>query len=270
VNLSGADLSGADFSDTDLKGANLDGANLSGASLRNAVLNGARLRDTDMTRAGFMWTLLANVDLSAVVGLDTVFHGGPSTLGLDTFYRSQGRIPEPFLRGAGVPENFIAIMKSLTPSAFDFYSCFISYSSKDQDFADHLHADLQVNGVRCWFASHDIQGGRKIHEQIDEAIRTHDRLLLIVSDASMSSNWVKTEIADARAREVKEKRQMLFPIGLSPFERIESWKQFDAGTGIDSASEIRQYFIPDFSNWRDHDSYARAFGRLLRDLSISA
>jgi len=85
VNLSGADLSGADFSDTDLKGANLDGANLSGASLRNAVLNGARLRDTDMTRAGFMWTLLANVDLSAVVGLDTVFHGGPSTLGLDTF-----------------------------------------------------------------------------------------------------------------------------------------------------------------------------------------
>ncbi|HEX5106252.1 MAG TPA: toll/interleukin-1 receptor domain-containing protein, partial [Pirellulaceae bacterium] len=52
-----------------------------------------------------------------------------------------------------------------------FYSCFISYSTKDQDFADRLYADLQARGVRVWFAPHDIQGGRKIHEQIDEAIR---------------------------------------------------------------------------------------------------
>jgi hypothetical protein len=28
-------------------------------------------------------------------------------------------------------------------------------------------------GVRCWFAPHDIQGGKTIHEQIDEAIRLH-------------------------------------------------------------------------------------------------
>ena len=41
---------------------------------------------------------------------------------------------------------------------------------------------------------------------------------------------------------------------------------FDADTGIDSAREIREYFIPDFSNWKDHDSYATAFERLLRDL----
>ena len=40
----------------------------------------------------------------------------------------------------------------------------------------------------CWFAPHDIQGGRKIHEQIDEAIRVYDKLLLILSDASMNSN----------------------------------------------------------------------------------
>ena len=60
-------------------------------------------------------------------------------------------------------------------------------------FADHLYADLQARGVRCWFAPHDIQGGRKIHEQIDEAIRVYDKLLLILSDASMNSSWVKTE-----------------------------------------------------------------------------
>jgi hypothetical protein len=107
--------------------------------------------------------------------------------------------------------------------------------------------------------------GRKIHEQIDEAIRCYDKLLLILADASMNSNWVKTEIANARAREL-EKRQVLFPIAVIPFERIRSWTLFDADTGIDTAREIREYFIPDFSYWRDLDSFSRAFDRLLRDL----
>ena len=146
---------------------------------------------------------------------------------------ARGKIPESFLRGGGVPENFITYMRSLTGAAFDFYSCFISYCTTDQEFADRLHADLQAAGVRCWFAPHDIQGGRKIHEQIDEAIRVYDKLLLILSDASMNSNWVKTEIANARAKEKQQKRQMLFPITLVPFERIKTWKLFDADTGID-------------------------------------
>ena len=47
-----------------------------------------------------------------------------------------------------------------------------------------LYADLQNSGVRCWFAPHDIQGGKKIHEQLEEAIRGYDRLLLILSEFS--------------------------------------------------------------------------------------
>jgi hypothetical protein len=121
-------------------------------------------------------------------------------------------------------------------------------------------------GVRCWFASHDVQGGRKIHEQIDEAIRLHDRLLLILSDASMASEWVKTEIAHARQKELSQKRQVLFPVTLVPFTAVQEWKCFDADSGNDSAREIREYFIPDFSNWKNYDQYERAFDRLLKDL----
>jgi hypothetical protein len=161
-------------------------------------------------------------------------------------------------------------MKSLTCSAFDFYSCFISYSTRDQEFADRLYADLQARGVRSWFAPHDIQAGKKIHEQIDDAIKVYDKLLLILSDASMSSTWVKTEIANARAREVQQKRQMLFPLSLVPFDRIKAWKLFDADTGIDNAREIREYFVPDFSNWKDHDVYTKAFDLLVRDLKAGA
>ena len=42
--------------------------------------------------------------------------------------------------------------------------------------------------------------------QIDEAIRVFDKLLLILSPDSMNSEWVKTEIAKAKKRELKEKR----------------------------------------------------------------
>jgi hypothetical protein len=31
-----------------------------------------------------------------------------------------------------------------------------------------------------------------------------------------------------------------------------------------------EYFIPDFPNWKDHDSYAKAFDRLVRDLKAGA
>jgi hypothetical protein len=266
ANLEDANLTLANLEDANLTDADLTGANLTNAYLHSVNLTGTNLDGMNLTGAIAAHILFANVDLSTVLGLDEVRHWGPCTIGLDTIYRSHGKIPEIFLRGAGVPENFITFMKSLTGAALDFYSCFISYSTKDQDFADRLYADLQAKGVRCWFAPHDIQGGRKIHEQIDEAIKVHDKLLLVLSDASMSSNWVKTEIANAQAKEEQQKRQMLFPISVVPFDRIKAWKLFDADTGIDSAREIREYFIPDFSHWKDHDIYAKAFDLLVQDL----
>ena len=120
--------------------------------------------------------------------------------------------------------------------------------------------------MRCWVALHDIQSGRKLHEQIEQAIRTHERLLLILSSHSMKGEWVKTEIAKARQREVHEKRQVLFPVRLVSFEAVRDWECFDADTGKDSAREIRAYFIPDFSNWKNYDAYQEALRRLLRDL----
>jgi hypothetical protein len=274
--LFAADLLGADLSESKLIGANfrfgilaganlaaadLSGANLGGANLRGAFLDWARLTESTME-----YTTLGDVDLRSVEGLESVRHGAPSSIGIDTIYRSKGKIPEVFLRGAGVPEEFITYMKSLVMNPIEFYSCFISYSTKDQEFAERLHGDLQNKNVRCWFAPHDVQGGKKLHEQIDEAIRVHEKVLLILSAESMNSEWVKTEIAKARKREVREKKQVLFPVRLVPFEAIRDWECFDADAGKDSAREIREYFIPDFSEWKEHDKYKKAFERLLGDL----
>ena len=257
-----------------------------GANLIGANLNGADLGEANFDEAVAEGTMFADVDLSATKGLETVVHNAPSTVGTDTIYKSHGKIPEAFLRGCGLADWEIEAAKLYDPSLssaattdiayqlvhlrnsqpFQYYSCFISYSTKDQAFAERLHADLQAKSVRCWFAPHDIQGGRKIHEQIDDAIRLHDKLLLILSEHSMSSNWVKTEIANARQREEREKKNLLFPITLAPMEEVKKWKLFDADLGVDSAREVREYFIPDFSRWKEHDSYQAALGRLVGDL----
>ena len=264
-NLAGANLTGADLGLVDLTETDLEGATLTDADLQLAHLGWTRLQEADLTRAHFQQTVFACADLRNAKGLSTCIHVGPSSIDHSTILTSWP-IPVEFLRGCGMPESLIQYLPTLLQQPIQFHSCFISYSTKDQDFADSLHADLQANGVRCWFAPHNIHGGRKIHEQIDEAIRLYDRLLLILSDHSMNSEWVKTEIANARQREEREKRQMLFPISLVSYEKVKEWKTLDADTGKDSAREIREYFIPDFSNWKDHDSYQAAFHRLLRDL----
>jgi hypothetical protein len=64
-----------------------------------------------------------------------------------------------------------------------------------------------------------------------------------------------TEIRNARQAEIRESRRKLFPIRLVGFDAIRKWKCFDADTGKDLAVELREYHIPDFSNWKDHDLF---------------
>jgi hypothetical protein len=132
-----------------------------------------------------------------------VVHHGPSVISIDTIYFSHGHIPDIFLRGAGVPDPMIDYMHSLVESMnpIDYYSCFISYSSKDENFANRLYADLQNKGVRCWFAPEDMKIGDKIRPRIDEAIRIHDKLLLVLSKHSVESDWVEKEVETALEKE---------------------------------------------------------------------
>ena len=243
-------------------------ADLRGASLLVADFHGANLNEAELSQATCGHTVFANIDISAVSGLDEVVHAGPSSIAFDTLLLSKGKIPEAFLRGCGVPgyliENQKALIGAIQP--IQFYSCFISYSTKNQDFAERLHSRMRNTGLRVWFSPEDIQGGKKLHEQIDEAIRLYDKLLLVLSLESMRSEWVKTEIRKARKAELREKRRKLFPIRLVEFDAIRDWECFDADSGKDLAVEIREYFVPDFSNWKDHDSFEAGWTRLLKDL----
>ena len=128
-----------------------------------------------------------------------------------TLFRS-GNLPISFLRGCGLPDAVIEYLPSLCGSVLQFYSCFIIYSSNYQKFANRLHADLQNAGVRCWFAPHDLPIGAKTWDAIDEAIRLREKLLVILSEASIGSDWVEDEVNKAYAEERDRKAIVLFPI----------------------------------------------------------
>jgi hypothetical protein len=53
---------------------------------------------------------------------------------------------------------------------------------------------------------------------------------------------------------------------LMPAEALYDWECMDLETEQDIAEEVRTYYIPDFSEWKQHDAFERAFARLLRDL----
>ena len=284
----------ADFSNANLYQAHFHGSgtiktNFTGAILSEAkfdenstvhesIFTGALLVGTkfvpcdfgtaNLAQAIFHGAFIIDSDLSKCIGLVDAVHQGPSTISLGTIYRSNGRIADAFLLGTGIPESFIPFIPSLVGAqeGIQFHSCFISYSHKDEDFARRLHARMRAANLRVWYAPEDMQGGRKLNEQIETAIHLQDKLLLVLSEASMGSEWVAHEIYTARQREKRENRQILFPIALCPFEQIRQWKSFDADTGKDMAREVREYLIPDFSGWKDHDTFEEKFTRLLRDL----
>jgi hypothetical protein len=151
-----------------------------------------------------------------------------------------------------------------------YHSVFISYSTADEDFSKKLHEALTLAGLRTWYAPHDMRPGEKIHQQIHSAIEQYDKLLLVLSDASIKSDWVGTELYKARRRERAKGVRMLFPVRLATIDALRNWSAFDADSGQDLAREVREYFIPDFSGWRDDAVFDREVSRLIDNLRVEA
>ena len=56
--------------------------------------------------------------------------------------------------------------------------------------------------------------GNKIRDQIDQSIRIHDKLLLVLSEPSINSEWVEDEVEAAFGQERQRHKTVLFPIRL--------------------------------------------------------
>ena len=268
TDFSEADLCNCNLTNSEFSMVNFEKAKLDNTLLQDAVFWSSIFYETDFRGCIVNHCVFANTDLSMAIGLDKVNHGGPTSIGIDTFYQSKGKIPESFLRGCGVLDDAIAYMNSLVNEAepIQFYSCFISYSSRDEEFTKRLHSRMRDAKLRVWYAPEDMKGGRKIHEQIDSAIKVHDKLLVVISEHSIHSEWVLSEVRKALDAEKREHKRKLFPIRLVDMETLRNWELIDTDTGIDLAKALREYHIPDFSNWKDHDDFEKGFDKLLKDL----
>jgi TIR domain/Pentapeptide repeats (8 copies) len=268
-----ADVSGARFKEAHAEGVDFSGCDLSRASFYKATLIKANFTGANLFRTAFRAarcrdTVFADVDLETALGLDEVNHIGRSPVSIDTLYRSSGNIPKVFLLGTGLPEVFVDYVPSLVEASagIRFHSCFISYSHLDEPFARRLWARMRQEGIRVWFAPEEMQGGEKLFDQIERAIHMHDKLVLVLSNSSIRSNWVETELRKALQPEQRDRGRKLFPIRLVDMETIRQWKCPDADSGKDLATEVREYYIPDFSHWLVESEFEKEFAKLRRDL----
>jgi|SRR5450755_538476 TIR domain/Pentapeptide repeats (8 copies) len=271
ADLSGAHLSGADLShailseailsEVTLSRANLSDANLSDANLSGANLSGANLSGADLSEVYFYDTTFARIDLSNVKGLDTAFHNGPSVVDTKSVtFPFDEHTRRHFMSGVGFSNTFIDYLPSLLVTPIQYHSLFISYSHRDQTFAERLHRELQKKGVRCWFAPHDLRPGTPILRGIEEAIHLHEKLLLILTKHAVNSSWVEREVDAALYQEIERSQDVLFPIRLdnTVLESTAGW-----------ARRLRHRHIGDFTQWQEEDAYQQAFTTLLRHLKIS-
>jgi uncharacterized protein YjbI with pentapeptide repeats len=105
TDLTGADLSRADLSACLIRRAQLDDANLEGANLSEACFAGGKPRGTRFAGARVR-TTFSHVDLSGARDLERVIHVGPSSIGVDTLYRSAGRSRSRFCATRGCRRRF--------------------------------------------------------------------------------------------------------------------------------------------------------------------
>ena len=303
ANLENALLMSANLSDSSLRNANLKGADLWNALLEDAVLIDANLQNaelslatfanTDLERANFTgatmgYTTIVACDLTEVVGLDTIVHRGPSSIGVDTLQFSLSMLPHSFLKGCGLPDHIIEFVESVARKPIQFYSCFLSHSAEDKPFAKHLYDKLQGSSVRCWYFPESARTGEKLWDEINKAIRLHDKLVIICTSNSLNSEAVIKEIKEGLRREQEEvvrrnqdaenvvsgkwtqeefarrryHTRVLFPIALNDYV-FTDWDH-------PLKYELQKSrVIGDFRNWEDPKTFDKAFQKLLKDLNSS-
>lgn len=297
ADLHGAILRGADLRQTQLNGVNLRGANLTAACLRAANLSranltvanlsGAELDGAVLTQATVGGTNFSDLDLAGTQALATVVHEGPSSIGVDTLAKSRGAIPQSFLRGCGLApwqvldaqlcdpalaaEQIAALQQQVfqvrTRGRLCLGGVFLSYSSADAEFVGKVQERLQTQGVPTWLDLRDSVAG-PLDKHIFKAIRPHDVVVPVLSEASLASGWVVGELEMARRKQQSELRDVLCPVALD-----DGWRR-----KLDPADPDRALWLTlkhdksvlDFSQWRDEALFELQCARLVRGLRIYA
>ena len=217
ANLSGANFTGASFAGASLVRANLSRATLARADLFQTQIWGGNLAEADFTGAALGYTVFQDCDLSPAAGLADLRHDAPSTIGLDTLYRSGGQIPAAFLSAAGVPPSVAALQETIAAAPPWRAECYISCRDDDEDFARQLSAELSARGVTNWVFSERVRGSALVsrlsssdQEEVERWLRGYDQLIVVASARALDTEAILNDITAARDKQQSADRWLLY------------------------------------------------------------
>lgn len=266
ANLSGANLRHAKIFSANLTSVNLNDADLSASILSNSLLIETSLKGTNFSEAIWIGVKLCDADLSYAVGLETIKHYGRSTIGIDTLFKSKRNLNISFLRGAGVNETLINYIPTIAEKSSNYFSCFISYSHKDELFAQKLHDSLQDRGIRCWLDVPQMLPGDDFFDSVDKGIHSWDKFLLCCSKNSLISWWVDYEIEKAFKKEqqlMKERGKKVYALIPLTLDDYLFSDEFDRGF----KSQIQSRLAANFTGWEsDNSIFEEQFEKVVKAL----
>ena len=256
ANLPQADLMRADLMRADLRWANLRWAVLTRAVLTGADLTGADLRGADLSGALLGWTVLADCDLSEAKGLESVRHARPSSIGVDTIFKSKGNIPPAFLQGAGVPDELIRVLPRLLQER-RYYTTFICYGEPDRAFAEKLESDLRSRGVPCWIYFADATPGERTWREIGKNRREAGRMIVLCSAAALIRDGVLKEIEE----QIDEDPDKMVPVSLDNLWKADGFRVMRGNR------DLRPFLLDkNYADFSDPKTCENALSGLLRAL----
>lgn len=89
---------------------------------------------------------------------------------------------------------------------------FISYSHEDSDFVDNLAANLVKAKHHIWVDRWELNIGDSLTSKIEENLTASDAIIIVLSAASIASNWCRRELNAGLVRELEEKRVIVLPV----------------------------------------------------------
>lgn len=115
---------------------------------------------------------------------------------------------------------------------------FISHSHQDKGFVDKLAAQLVMHKAYVWLDRWEIKVGDSLLGKVQGAIQSASALIVVLSKASVESEWCRKELNAGLMRELEEKRVVVLPLLLEDcampvFLKDKKYadfrKDFDAG-----------------------------------------
>lgn len=98
------------------------------------------------------------------------------------------------------------------------HSVFVSYSHADSEFVERLIRDLRDSGVPATYDRWLLKVGDSLLERISTAVAESSFAIVVLSPASVNSNWVKKELNLAMAGEMKQGAVKVLPAVIADCE----------------------------------------------------